>query len=305
MKLFIVTKSSELLLSHIVNTPADERIVIADNKLAEPFLNIGVQIVPIIPRGTTTAQRDKSFYDIAMPGLFGDAVFPSTELPIWKVLGIDRLRFWYYPHDDITKIMDMIVFDELVVSFDLQSPVIWQAVEHFGKCDAVKVNSIMDRQHLDFLKWYTNIRVLHVSHQYETQFLRKQKVRCKVIDAGLEPVARPRPAELREKTVGMYYDSRYDWKALTMFMDMNIGKKTLVIGFPNNREWRKFLTTFPNFANNPQVELQDAIGLMKCEEILLPTYDENIVRQIPENIRIVYYDIANTEKASLFNDISI
>ena len=305
MKLFIVTKSSELLLSHIINTPADERIVIADNRFAEPFLNIGVQIIPIVPRGTTTAERDKSFYEAAMPGQFGDTVFPSTELPVWKVLGIDRLRFWYYPHNDITKIMDMIKFDELTVSFDLQSPVVWQAVEHFGKCDAIKVSSILDRQHLDFLKWYDKIKKLYVSYQSETQFFRKQKVKCNVIDAKLEQPARQRPAELREKTVGMYYDSRFDWKAFVMLVDMNIGKKTLVIGFPNNREWRKFLTTFPDVAKNPQVELQDAIGLMSCEEILLPTYDENIVRQIPENIRIVYYDIANTEKASLFNDIGI
>lgn len=303
MKLFVVTKSSELLLSHVINTPADERIVIADNRFAEPFLNIGVQIVPIVPRNTTTADRDKSFYTAAMPGLFGDTVFPSTELPVWKVLGIDRLRFWHYPHDDITKIMDMIKFDDLIVSFDLQSPVVWQAVEHFGKCDAIKVGSILDRQHLDFLKWYDKVKTLYVSYKEESLFLRKQKVKCKVVEQGLEPPRRPRPAELREKTVGMYYDSRFDWKAFVMFLDMNIGKKALVIGFPNNREWRKFLTTFPDVAKNPRVELQDAIGLMSCEEILLPTYDENIVRQIPENIRIVYYDIANTEKASLFKEV--
>jgi hypothetical protein len=303
MKLFVVTKSSELMLNEIVRTPPSERIVIANPNLAEPFLQIGVQIIPLVGRGTNTAERDAAFYEIAMPGVLGDTVIESTNLPAWKVLGIDRLRFWYTPHNDITKIIDMIKFDELIVSFDLHSPVIWQATEHVGKATAIKVSSILDRQHLDFLKWYTKIKTLVVSFDAEKQFLLSQKVKPRVVSAGLEVPGRPRKTDLREKTVGMYYESRFDWKALVMMMSSDFGGKKLIIGFPNNTEWRKFSTTFPNIVNHKNVELQDFAGLLVCEEVLLPHYDESLIRQFPENIKISFCDIANIEKASTFSNV--
>lgn len=191
MKLFIVTKSSELLLNEIVKTPGSERIVMAPPQLAESFLNIGVSIIPIVTKGTSTAERDKTFAGVAMPGVLGDKVFDGTKLPIHSVLGIDRLRFWFYPHTDIRDVLDMIKFDELVVSFDLHSPLIWLAVEHVGKATAIKVSSILDRQHLDFLKWYNKINRLIVSYDEEKQFFIKQKVKPKVVSAGLEIPERP------------------------------------------------------------------------------------------------------------------
>lgn len=300
MKLFVVTKSSELMLNEIVRTPPSERIVIASPNLAEPFLQIGVQIIPLVGRSTNTAERDAAFYNIAMPGILGNTVIESTDLPAWKVLGIDRLRFWYTPHNDAVKIIDMIKFDELIVSFDLQSPVIWQCVEHVGKATAVKVTSILDRQHIDFLKWYKKIKLI-VSFDAEKQFLLSQKV--KAASAGLDVPGRPRKETLREKTVGLYYDSRFDWKALVMMMSSDFGGKKLIVGFPNNTEWHKFSTTFPSVVNNPNVELQDFAGLLVCEEVLLPHYDESLIRQFPENIKIGFYDIANTEKASTFSNV--
>jgi hypothetical protein len=301
LKLFIVTRSSELLLAEILRTPTSERIVIASAQLSDPFTKLGISIIPIVSRSSTTAERDKSFNEIAMPGVLDGINIDTTSLPAWKVLGIDRLRFWYYPHNDITSILDMINFDELIVSFDLHNPVIWQAVEHVGKATAVKTSSILDRQHMDFLRWYNKISLV-VSHEQERQFLLKNKIK-KVVSAGLDVPTRPRPTELRKKTIGMYYDSRFDWKALVMFQSIELGDKKLVIGFPNNTEWRKFMKTFPQLAQHEQIELQDAIGLHNCEEVLLPTYDENLVRQFPENVKITYYDIANTEKASFFSGV--
>lgn len=300
MKLFIVTKSSELLLNEIVKTPSSERIVMAPPQLAESFLNIGVSIIPIVTKGTSTAERDRAFAGVAMPGVLGDKMFDGTKLPVHSVLGIDRLRFWFYPHTDIRDVLDMIKFDELVVSFDLHSPLIWLAVEHTGKTTAIKVSSILDRQHLDFLKWYNKINKLVVSYDEEKQFLIKQKVKPKVVSAGLEIPERPRNEKLREAT-GMQYDSRFDWKFMVMIQSMELAKK-LVIGFKDNAEWEKFLTTFPGFSH-PQIELQDLVGIMNCEEVLLPTYDEQLVRQFPKNVKITYYDIANTEKASLFSGV--
>lgn len=298
MKLFLVTRSSELLLREIINT--HERIVMAPTQLAESFMNIGVSIIPLVTRGTSTAERDAEFAKVAMPGVLASKTFGSTELPAHSVLGIDRLRFWFYPHTDIRDVLDMIKFDELVVSFDLHSPIVWLAVEHVGKATAIKVSSILDRQHLDFLKWYDKINKLVVSYDEEKQFLIKQKIKVKVVSAGLEVPERPRNEKLRE-AIGMQYDSRFDWKALVMLQSMELTKK-LVIGFKDNGEWEKFLTTFPGFSH-PQIELQDLVGIMNCEEVLLPTYDEQLVRQFPKNVKITYYDIANTEKASLFSGV--
>jgi len=301
MRLFVVTKSSELLLNEIVNTPSSERIVMTPPQLGELFLSIGVSIIPLVTRGTSTEERDKAFAQVAMPGVLASKTLATTELPAHSVLGIDRLRFWFYPHTDIRNVLDMIKFDELVVSFDLHSPIIWLAVEHVGKATVVKTSTVLDRQHLDFLKWYDKIHTLIVSYDEEKQFFVKQKIKAKkIISAGLEIPERPRDEKLRD-AIGLYYDSRFDWKALVMLQTMELTKK-LVIGFKDNGEWEKFLTTFPGFSH-PQIELQDFVGITNCSEVLLPTYDEQLVRQFPKNVKITYYDIANTEKAGLFSGV--
>ena len=305
MKLFVITKSSELMLEQIINTPSHERIVLTVPKLINPLLEVGISAIPVYIQNTTTAkQRDSAFYKAAMPGVLGDRCFESTSLETWKVLGIDRLRFWYYPFDDIIDIIDAIEFDELVVSFDLKSPLVWQAVEHVGKCSAVKVGSILDRQHLDFLRWYNKVHTLHVSYNAERNFLKQQKIAVKkIVSRGLTPPERPRASNLEEKTVGLYYESKYDWKFMSLLNDLHLNGKTLIIGFPNNSEWLSFLQTFPNVTNAPNIRLADAVSLFTCEELLLPCFVESLVAQVPQNIQITYYDIANTEKASLFKDV--
>ncbi len=302
LKLFIVTKSSELLIAEILKTRPADRLVMAPPQMSEMFMNIGVQIIPLITKGTSTEERDKAFAQVAMPGVLEDKTFATTQLPVHSVLGIDRLRFWFYPHTDIRHVLDMIKFDELVVSFDLHSPLVWLAVEHIGKATVVKVSSVLDRQHLDFLKWYDKIHTLIVSYDSEKQFFLKQKIKAKkIISAGLEVPERPRDEKLRD-VIGMYYDSRYDWKFLVMLQSLDLGDKKLVIGFRDNVEWEKFLTTFPRL-NHPKIELQDFVGITRCAEVLLPAYDEQLVRQFPKNVKITYYDIANTEKASLFSGV--
>ena len=132
----------------------------------------------------------------------------------------------------------------------------------------------------------------------------KQKIKAKkIISHGGEFPKRPRPTDLREKTIGIYYDSRYDWKALSFFMNANLGDRKLIIGLPNNREWQKFLTTFPNINKNPQIELNDAIGLATCEKVYLPVFDEAIIRQLPENVKIDYCDYFDIDKSSLFKSV--
>ena len=81
---------------------------------------IGISPILIeIPSKTDWVKKDKTFRADYMPGESLDFNIPSTDLPIWKSLSLDRLYFWY-AEDWPQKILSLIEcfdYSELFLSF--------------------------------------------------------------------------------------------------------------------------------------------------------------------------------------------
>lgn len=98
--LILCTSLSNLLIHEILiehNNQSGDVIILSTNPDANKTLKeIGLPsqyISTNIEQSWT--DRDSSFRELCMPGVFGDTKFDGTELEIYKVLGIDRLNFWY------------------------------------------------------------------------------------------------------------------------------------------------------------------------------------------------------------------
>jgi len=66
--------------------------------------------------------KDTDFAELAMPGELGATTFPDTDLEIWKVLSLDRYKFWYVPEFEF--VMDFVTdtnWDVVYASSDLGS----------------------------------------------------------------------------------------------------------------------------------------------------------------------------------------
>lgn len=66
--------------------------------------------------------KDVDFAKLAMPGELGAATFPDTDLEIWKVLSLDRYKFWYMPEFEfVTEFVSGTDWDVVYASSDLGS----------------------------------------------------------------------------------------------------------------------------------------------------------------------------------------
>jgi hypothetical protein len=97
--LAVVSSLSRAYLDLIIQSIHREKTVVVDTDdgLHAQLKAVGISSIPLRGVGPKSwAERDVRFRELAMPGNL-TANFPGTDLPIWKVLSIDRLNFWFRP----------------------------------------------------------------------------------------------------------------------------------------------------------------------------------------------------------------
>lgn len=297
--LFVVSKPSEMLVHRIVNHTGG-MVVVAVPETAKSFADIGINAIPVEWPAYDVKTRDAGFSDDGMPGSLDDVML-IDGLPAWKILSIDRLRFWYNPrHKHVFETLALIDFDELVVSFDITSMLPWIAAaiarERGVRVVGVKVDSLARREVVDYLRT-SPLNELVVSTERERNMLLKMaKSRTKITSIGLAPHKRQEVDGLVDATA-VLFESAHDWKFLSMlksFAEM----ENLIVCVRNMREWQNFLATFA--AINKMFDMRDIASLPTYKRVLLPAYNEEIVRRLPLNTEVGFYDMANVDKAEEF-----
>ena len=102
-------------------------------------------------------ERDANFKRLFMDGPQLKFNFPNTELPVWKVVALDRFSFWFTDKES-TELYDMIMalqWDKAIVSADLNNDLPWSLARYSGRpVRGVKVSSFRTREWYDFgLTW--------------------------------------------------------------------------------------------------------------------------------------------------------
>ena len=94
--LVVFTAISNALIATAYNAIrlGDTTCVDLDDSIHARLKDYGISSIPIRVNGDKTwEERDSEFARVAMPGSL-DFNFPGLELPIWKVLSLDRFSFW-------------------------------------------------------------------------------------------------------------------------------------------------------------------------------------------------------------------
>lgn len=309
--LFICSHLSELLLHELLQSR--RKVVVCFSDVARQLEELGISPIVLDQPPIEVPQRDRMFFEAAMPGKMGEEPFPGTELPAWKVLGIDRLRFWYNPnHERWGQIIDLIDFDRVFIPLALDASLPWlvakRAKARKVPVTAVKVAPMLNNPTLDFLRsGQAAVQHVIVSSKEERAFFSKRvkKIKFKVsssMDASHVQHRAPASDEVQKDTLGIYFSPEYDWKFLAFFPGLQTPKQ-ITICMKDLRAWDKFISTFPELSNNPEILLSDVVALAQCEEVLLPAYLEEVLRIIPENVNVSYYDIARVDNAHDFRKV--
>ena len=67
--------------------------------------------------------RDKLFKKVAMPGEILNINFPDTNLPVWEILSLDRLSFFFNGEESVKQLesLEWLRFDKAIISLDIHS----------------------------------------------------------------------------------------------------------------------------------------------------------------------------------------
>jgi len=142
--------------------------------LSPVFIDLGLRV--------DWAERDAAFKALALPGKL-DFCIPSTDLPLWKVISLDRLSFWYggAMQDRVIEFVGSLEFDRAIVSFDLGQPGLW-FLDRFDLAEytAVGVGRIRSRSLLDYMPALPFSQFV-VNHESDARFLGRHECPCPVV----------------------------------------------------------------------------------------------------------------------------
>lgn len=324
--LIIATSVSKLFLNEVLieqTRTANDTIVIATNADTNKTLKeIGVPSQHILPAlNESQAQRDVSFRDLAMPGVFGDVTFFGTKLPIYKVLSIDRLSFWHGSQNAnlLCEYIEALRWDRLIVSLDthhhLPFYAMYEAKRRNAHSSAIKTHSIRTKEMYDMARRLTFDSVV-VEAEEERTYLSSLGYSGEIIVRPLierkeRTVASPKRDGLRkglgvsenERIVGIVFDKRYEWsvrKFMSTYVSNPIRPRLLFFAFDDRSKdlLPKCTKPYDNF-----VQLYTHDFFEACDQIVAFGWDDYLASLA--NVSIVDYNGINKAKAIAPSDIQV
>ena len=147
-QLFIRIAIDELMRDSsviVVDTNAEVHSVLKGHNISS------IHLEPAKKARLDWGERDSNFKRIFMDGPQLKCSFPNTDLPVWKVVALDRFSFWY--NQDATELYDLIMalqWDKCITSADLNSELPWSLARYSGRpVWGVKVSSFRTREWYD------------------------------------------------------------------------------------------------------------------------------------------------------------
>lgn len=256
----------------------------------------------LVPQAVDVSLRDESFAALAMPGIFGDQVFGGTDLEIWKVLSIDRLKFWYsYSSIKMDDFIGHLDWDKAYVSLDLNDVLPWIVADVDKEIIAVQAGPLKTREMLDMVK-YLNFNKYIVSSEADKEFLLKICPDATIetrIDDGKKEVEFHEKSLLRkglgisknEQVVGLFFDRRDEWQC-RKWLEENAGRIKIFVVPTDNRSQELLYDVLHKYLPYLTVYTNSSM-LSACDNIVAFRFDENYVSDFKEQIMILDYGDVN------------
>lgn len=182
-------------------------IIVTSNSKTQKEIAQNIGILPfLIPIPSNNDNR--SFFFDNMPGNLEELEVQS--FPLWKGLGIDRLRFWQVNKGLLEEFVSKIKFDIAVIDFDMMSP-LSSGWDMFDNIVVVKSYTLRTPEHYAFLKRYTkSINRVVTDKEIDKDYLKQIGVNNVSVWQAEKPFEPPIEKEYGDPCI--YYDKRYIWQ---------------------------------------------------------------------------------------------
>ena len=295
--LILCTSLSNLLIHEILiehNNQSGDVIILSTNTSANKSLKeIGLpsQFISTSIEQSWT-DRDSEFRELCLPGVFGDTKFAGTQLEIYKVLGIDRLNFWYngINGEQMCHYIESLKWNKLIVSLDLYHHLplysMYLAKERGAYCKAVKTHAVLSREFYDIAKLLSCNEIV-VETDSELKFLKEKGYWGKVTKRNLKlkeeiVTTQESPAKegLRkglglsntEFVIGVVFDKKYEWQCRKFLNNIlsQPTKPTLMMFSFDDRS----IGLFPNVLKPYKLKLYGNDLIKVCDQIVAFGYED-------------------------------
>lgn len=175
--LVVATTFSELFRDVVIREIHVRPVIVVDFSDDIRSLLKQAKISPIAIRVQAKmgwGERDSSFKQLAMPGKQLDFCAPGTVLPVWEVLSIDRLSFWFRGRTAQMEYEALMGMDwkRALVPMDLHHPLPYALARHSGReVVGVQTGSLRTREWHDLVKAGLPFSSVVVSSEKDRQLL--------------------------------------------------------------------------------------------------------------------------------------
>ena len=304
MNLCLFTATSHLL-EHLTleSIRLHETVIVdTDDSIHNHLQSIGISSVALrSPGDNGWGDRDKSFAGLAMPGVQLADTFLGTNLPLYKVMSIDRLNFWYrglQAKRQFESIMAL-EWDVAYVPLDLHNPLPFALMRHSGrKVIGVQISTLRTREWHDLLSSAVpNFSEWKVGRETDRKFLESFGVKADLIE--IEPETKTEPPTKEAKAaarkglgipdgynVGLVlFDSQTEWEFRQLIPTL-LSLYQLVFVYPIHAYDLRNLQDLGVIGG--QIKLTDTLSVESaCDEVFLMRYDYNQVKNRMVPVRLL------------------
>jgi hypothetical protein len=292
--LIIATSLSDLFVNEILleqtRTSGDTLIIATNADVNRILKEAGLPSQFISPNiDESWTERDTGFRDLCMPGVFGDAMFFGTKLPVHKVLSIDRLSFWYGGRNarQMCEWIDSLSWDKAIVSYDLSSHLPFYVMQSANgrECVAVQTTSIRTKETYDIASRLTFDSF--VVRQEDAEFLASagysRNVVAKSLFVKTEPIVESQGNDALRKGLGLtasdyvagvVFDKRDEWQCrafVNRYVSMPQRPRLMFFTFDSrsNDLLPKCLAPYYDY-----IQIYDKQLIQACNEVIAFRWDD-------------------------------
>jgi hypothetical protein len=228
MKLFLITRNSELIVEEIIKSSVsgEQALVVTPSmSIAQSLTQYnGIQGYIIPGESLSQGEHDSRFYKKYMPGILDSIKLQGTNLSTHEFMGIDRLRFWCSWNSDLKEFLDSLSIDEIIYSLDFYSPLYLPS--DVKKKTAVKTHDLISPIAKDILPRLDATKLI-VSTDFETNIIKTWTKRYEVESRGINK-SRPKTSQsMVDSFQGIFgskdnlfvFDKQYEWIAREIIGD--------------------------------------------------------------------------------------
>ena len=279
-------------------------VVDFDDAIHAQLKSIGISSIPIrVPGDSSWAQRDTDFAKLALPGSLTEP-FPLTDLPMWKVLSLDRLSFWYRGRQarlEYEAVMGL-DWDSALVPLSLHNPLPWRIAREKPTM-AVQTELLRTRAWLDWLSKPMPFTRVFLTSQKDVDFVKPYyRGEIHLVESSDFPPGQPVSAVERSQSrkllgigdgerVGLVlFESQTEWEFRSVLADLvNYYQRVLI--YPVNDYDRRNLTDLGIVSVGPIRIVDSIVFEAAADEVILGRYHEPLIRSRRVPVRVL--DITN------------